>query len=87
MDYRGGSANGRRLSGEPSRASVSANGRRLIRSVCGSLCGVLISRGAWIVLVESSIFPYKVYGSAILKNYPTQDEILCLRLTPQTGAA
>ena len=29
------------------------------------------------MLVESLIFPYKVYGSAILKNYPPQVGRLC----------
>ena len=63
--------NGRRLSGEPPRASVS-----------GSVSGAKEARcldGA----CESTISFYMVYGSAIKKNYLTQDEILCLRLTPE----
>ena len=39
--------------------SVSANGRRLIRSVCGSWYGVLISRDAQMVLADSTISLYK----------------------------
>ena len=35
------------------------------------------------VLADSVISLYMVYGSTITKNYPTQDEILCLRLTPE----
>ena len=35
------------------------------------------------VLVESTISPHKKRASAIQTNYPTQDEILCLRLTPE----
>ena len=51
--------------------AYAANGRRLIRSVTGSLCGVLISRVARIVLADRVIPLYMVYGSAILKNYLT----------------
>ena len=60
-----------------------ANGRRLIRSVSGSLHRVLMNRDAQMVLADSVISLYMVYGSTITKNYPTQDEILCLRLTPE----
>ena len=35
------------------------------------------------VLADGLISLYMVYGSALLKNYLTQDEILCLRLTPE----
>ena len=39
--------------------AVTANGRRLIRSVCGSWYGVLISRDAQMVLADSTISLYK----------------------------
>ena len=51
-------------------------------SVCGSTIGAKEARcldGA----CESTISFYMVYGSALLKNYPTQAGRLCLRLTPE----